>query len=170
MKRKPLMLLALLCALCALLCACSNELPASQAAPELTLPPALQSYVAPIGDAALEYTADATLFLPRHSGERLISFTGPVSFSASRPPAESLVRTLLNHSGTDSAASLGGNTQLSLYGANPVEVSCNVATVNLAASALQVSRRAHTAWRPSSVTLPGPTAHSVSVGAAANAA
>ena len=78
--------------------------------------------------------------MPRHSGERLISFTGPVSFSASRPPAESLVRTLLNHSGTDSAASLGGNTQLSLYGANPVEVSCNVATVNLAASALQVSR------------------------------
>lgn len=32
------------------------------------MPPASQSYVAPIGDAALEYTADATLYLPRHSG------------------------------------------------------------------------------------------------------
>ena len=140
MKRKPMALMALLCALCVLLCACSTRPPTAQVAPELTLPPALQSYVAPIGDAALEYTADATLFLPRHSGDRLTSFTSPVTFSAARPPAESLVRALLNHSGTDTAASLGGSTQLFLYGANPVEVSCNVATVNLAASALQISR------------------------------
>ena len=55
---------------------------------------------------------------------------------------ESLVRALLNHSGTSTAAALGGNVKLALYGANPVEVSRNAATVNLAASALQLNRGA----------------------------
>lgn len=102
--------------------------------------PASQSYVAPIGDAALEYTADATLYLPRHSGSRLTAIVSPVTFSASRPRAESLVRALLNQSGTSTAAALGGNVKLALYGANPVEVSRNTATVNLAATALQLNR------------------------------
>lgn len=140
MTKKPVAILAMVCALCLSLCSCTHELPSSQASPEITLPPALQGYVAPIGDAALEYTADATLYLPRHSEDRLAAFTGSVSFSAARPPAESLVRALMNHSGTDTTASLGGNTQLSLYGANPVEISGNVAAVNLGASALQMSR------------------------------
>ena len=91
----------LLAALVPGLCACQagNGLPASEASPEITLPPAVQSYVAPIGDAALEYTADATLYLPRHSGGRLTAVVSPVTFSASRPRAESLVRALLNHCG-----------------------------------------------------------------------
>lgn len=121
-------------------CGCTSRVPVSEPDPELTLPPAAQNYVAPIGDAALEYTAEAVLYMPRHNSDHLIAVTSPVIFSASRPPAESLVRALLNHSSTDTAATLGGSVSLSLYGANPVEVSCNVATVNLAASALQLSR------------------------------
>mgnify|MGYP002740589128 FL=1 len=142
MKGKKRALALLLAALLPGLCACQagNGLPASEASPEITLPPAVQSYVAPIGDAALEYTADATLYLPRHSGSRLTAVVSPVTFSASRPRAESLVRALLNHSGTSTAAALGGNVKLALYGANPVEVSRNAATVNLAASALQLNR------------------------------
>ena len=142
MKGKKRALALLLAALVPGLCACQagNGLPASEASPEITLPPAVQSYVAPIGDAALEYTADATLYLPRHSGGRLTAVVSPVTFSASRPRAESLVRALLNHSGTSTAAALGGNVKLALYGANPVEVSRNAATVNLAASALQLNR------------------------------
>ena len=142
MKGKKRALSLLLAALLPGLCACQagSSLPASEASPEITLPPAVQSYVAPIGDAALEYTADATLYLPRHSGSRLTAVVSPVTFSASRPRAESLVRALLNHSGTSTAAALGGNVKLALYGANPVEVSRNAATVNLAASALQLNR------------------------------
>ena len=99
MKGKKRALALLLAALVPGLCACQagNGLPASEASPEITLPPAVQSYVAPIGDAALEYTADATLYLPRHSGSRLTAVVSPVTFSASRPRAESLVRALLNH-------------------------------------------------------------------------
>ena len=134
----PSLLAALLPGLCA--CQAGDGLPTSEASPEVTLPPASQSYVAPIGDAALEYTADATLYLPRHSGSRLTAVVSPVTFSASRPRAESLVRALLNQSGTSTAATLGGNVKLALYGANPVEVSRNTATVNLAASALQLNR------------------------------
>ena len=142
MKGKKRALALLLAALVPGLCACQagNGLPASEASPEITLPPAVQSYVAPIGDAALEYTADVTLYLPRHSGSRLTAVVSPVTFSASRPRVESLVRALLNHSGTSTAAALGGNVKLALYGANPVEVSRNAATVNLAASALQLNR------------------------------
>ena len=142
MKGKKRALALLLAALLPGLCACQagDGLPTSEASPEVTLPPASQSYVAPIGDAALEYTADATLYLPRHSGSRLTAIVSPVTFSASRPRAESLVRALLNQSGTSTAAALGGNVKLALYGANPVEVSRNTATVNLAATALQLNR------------------------------
>ena len=122
MKGKKRALALLLAALLPGLCACQagDGLPTSEASPEVTLPPASQSYVAPIGDAALEYTADATLYLPRHSGSRLTAVVSPVTFSASRPRAESLVRALLNQSGTSTAAALGGNVKLALYGANPV--------------------------------------------------
>lgn len=43
---------------------------------------------------------------------------------------------------TATPAPVGGSVRLSLYGVNPVEVSRNVATVNLAANALQLSRDA----------------------------
>ena len=72
-----LLLAALLPGLCA--CQAGDGLPTSEASPEVTLPPASQSYVAPIGDAALEYTADATLYLPRHSGSRLTAVVSPVT-------------------------------------------------------------------------------------------
>ena len=129
------------------LLACLCILTACGVAPEqptvpVSLPTASLPYVAPIGDAALEYAAQTTLYLPRHDGARLISVVEQVPFSAARLEAESLVRALLAHPGDGLASALGGDIKLSLYGANPVEVSGNVATVNLAASALQLDRKA----------------------------
>ena len=56
MKGKKRALALLLAALLPGLCACQagDGLPTSEASPEVTLPPASQSYVAPIGDAAVE--------------------------------------------------------------------------------------------------------------------
>ena len=108
-----------------------------------TLPPAANAYVAPIGDAALEYTAKTVLYLPRHDSTRLVALTVDVNHSAARPDAESITRALLNFEGNGIASRVGGNVQLSLYGANPVEISNGVATVNLAASALQLYGRAY---------------------------
>lgn len=141
---KPMGLTAWLLVLCLLISSCANSgLPLSENVPTLTLPPGEMPYVAPIGDAALEYTADATLYLPMHGSTQLVSFTDEVSFLATRPRAESMVRALLAHEGSGTAAPLGGTVRLSLYGVNPVEVSRDVVTVNLAASALQLDRKAY---------------------------
>ncbi len=134
---------ALLCALCAAavtLSSCAGK-PERETA-EITLPPAQALYAAPVGDAALDYTLDAALHLPRRDGTRLISVTGAVPCSAARLDEESVVRALLAYPGDGVAGPIGGSVSLSLYGTNPVEVSGNVATVNLAASALQLDRKA----------------------------
>ena len=135
-----LMLLTLLLFLTG--CVASNGLPITDGTPAVTLPPAEISYVAPIGDAALEYTAEAVLYLPSHDGISLTPVHTQVSYSPVRPKAENLVRTLLAHPSSKQAASLGGDVKLSLYGISPVEVSRDVVTVNLSASALQLDRSA----------------------------
>jgi len=139
-RRKRGALGCLLCSAVLALTGCGGGVPLRDET-ETTLPPATVTETAPIGDAALEYTADRTLFLPRYDGTSLISLTDAVSCSAARLDEESVIRALLAHDGTGVADSLGGDVQLSLYGANPVEVSGNVATVNLAASALQLDRK-----------------------------
>lgn len=121
-------------------CTSTGSLPLAEDTPSVTLPPAEVSYVAPIGDAALEYEAPATLYLPSRDGISLTTVETDVTYSPVRPHADSLVRTLLGHSGTKEAKPLGGGVKLSLYGISPVEVSRNVATVNLGASALQLDR------------------------------
>lgn len=131
-------LAAVLLAACLTLTGCVG-VPVREETP-VVLPTAEAPYVAPIGDAALEYAAEATLYLPRIGSARLVSVTETVSFSAARPDAESIVRALLTYPGNGAAGPLGGEVRLSLYGANPVEVSGDVATVNLAASALQLDR------------------------------
>ncbi len=140
MKRIQTLCLAL--ASCLFLSSCAAQVPASDTEPTLTMPPVVQKHTAPIGDAALEYSAPATLYLPRYDNHVLGSTLAQVSFSAARPEAESVVRALLSQQETGSLSSLGGGVKLSLYGVNPVEQSRNVVTVNLGASALQMDRKA----------------------------
>ena len=120
---------------------CTHGVPISENISMSTLPPANAHHIAPIGDAALEYTAEAALFLPRYDSARLLSITENIAFSPARPPAESLVRALITHAGNGMVAPLAGNIRLALYGVNSVEVSRDVATVNLAASVLQLDRK-----------------------------
>ncbi|MEA5014985.1 MAG: GerMN domain-containing protein [Candidatus Limiplasma sp.] len=139
-KAKALAAWLMIC--CLALSSCSGSIPLNPEPVAVTLPPAQSSYVAPIGDAALEYTGEATLFLPRADNARLSAITQAVAYSAARPQAESVARALLAHEGNSVLSSLGGSVKLSLYGANPVELSRDVATVNLSASALQLDRKA----------------------------
>jgi len=139
--RKRIALFFLLCTALFVLTSCQNAGVPIKEGGTITLPPATVPYVAPIGDAALEYTDTATLYLPRQDGTRLMSLTDIIPFSAARLDAESVIRALLVHPSNGVASSLGGDVKLSLYGANPVEVSGDVATVNLAASALQLDRK-----------------------------
>lgn len=143
MVTKCLALLLICAVLVFSLSSCATTgLPITDGTPDVTLPPAEVDFVAPIGDASLEYTENATLYLPSYDGITLSTVDAQVSYSPTRPKAESLVRALLAHAGTREASSIGGSVRLSLYGVSPVEVSCNVATVNLSASALQLDRAA----------------------------
>lgn len=142
--RRPLCLgLCLALALATLTSCAGNSVPITEdVAPAYTLPPARMPYVAPIGDATLEYTADATMHFPSRDGMTLTTVTTPVACSASRPHAESILRTALTFTGDGLAGPLFGGVDVQLAGVNPVEVSRNVATVNLSAPALQLDRRA----------------------------
>ena len=140
-QRKQQAAACLMSALTLLLTACQGGGVPLRTETPVALPTAATGLVAPIGDAALEYTAPATLYLPQTDGTHLISVTADIPCSAARLEAESIVRALLQYPGEGLATSLGGEVKLALYGANPVEVSGNVATVNLAASALQLDRK-----------------------------
>ena len=142
MNRIQQSLVAVLLCCCLCLTGCTGQTPVSSTEPTLTLPPVEPHFTAPIGDAALEYAAPATLYLPRYGSNLLGAFQTEVTFSAARPDSESLVRTLLSQPDTGTLSSLGKGIKLSLYGVNPIEQSRNVVTVNLAASALQMDRKA----------------------------
>ncbi|MBQ8537784.1 MAG: GerMN domain-containing protein [Clostridia bacterium] len=134
---KRMMLLAL-CLL--MLTGCQNGVPvASQTVVEL--PQAASVYEAPFGDAAMEYEAQATLFLPRRDGTRLIAQQQTLTFSTARHGAETVVRALIKHPGNDTVAPLGGGVELTLTGNNPVEVSRDVCTVNLGPSCRQLDAK-----------------------------
>ena len=141
--KKYTALAALMVFCCVLLCGCASMgLPITERQADVTLPPAEVQFAPPIGDASVEYTAPATLYLPRHDGMSLAPVAAEVAYSPTRPDAESLARALLAYAGNGDVSSVGGSVRLSLYGVNPVEVSRDVVTVNLAANALQLGREA----------------------------
>lgn len=138
--RSKRMLCLMLCAL--LLVGCTSA-PQESAAPlpRATLPAVASGYSAPIGDAGLSYESIAALCLPSRDGQQLLTFYETLTFSYSLHPAETILRALLAHEGNSRVRSCGGNAALALVGSDPVEVAGGVATVNLSASALQLSQQ-----------------------------
>lgn len=138
MKSKRILSLTL----CALLLTGCTSAPQedTDSMPRPTLPATVSGYTAPIGDAGLTYEALTALCLPSRDGQQLLTFYDTLTFSYSLPPAETILRALLSHEGNSRVKPCGGDAPLSLVGSDPVEVSGGVATVNLSASALQLSQ------------------------------
>lgn len=135
---KRLLCLLLTCAL--LLCGCTSvETSSTSTSP--TLPPAEAKYAAPMGDGGLAYTATAALYLPSTDGQRLLTRYETITCTGEQHLALTLVQTLLSQPATSDTQALGKGVALSLYGTSPVEVSCGVCTVNLAATALQLEQQ-----------------------------
>lgn len=107
--------------------------------PTMTLPPISAGPEAPIGDAGLHQEMIVPLYLPSHNRQSLLTFYDTLTISRDQHPAEAILRALLSHSGNSRVQPLGGPVTLSLAGANPVEISGGVCTVNLSASALQLT-------------------------------
>ena len=94
--------LALPAVICVALClsSCINAgIPVSDGK-TYALPEVQAGFVAPIGDAMLEYTQPVVFYLPRHDGARLISVTDTIPLSEGRLTAESIVRLLLEQPGS----------------------------------------------------------------------
>ena len=103
-----------------------------------TLSPAEAKFAAPANGDSLIYTSTVPLYLPSQDGQRLLTEYVSLPLSHGRHNAEAIVQELLRRPGTQQTQSLGGGISLSLYGHQPVTVSCGVCTVNLAATALQL--------------------------------
>lgn len=134
--KKPLRSLVCLMLCLFLLTACSTQ---SSVSPSVTLPPASPGPQAPLGDAGLQREVIVPLHLPSLDGQTLLTFYETMTLSREQHPAELILQALLSHPGNSRVQPLGGEVDLSLYGTNPVEISGSVCTVNLSASALQLS-------------------------------
>lgn len=106
--------------------------------PTSTLPPVRGESV-PRGTTGLSYSASIPLSLPSVDGTGLITIYHPLTLDRSVCNARAVVEALIAYPDTDETRSLGGDVVLSLYGRNPVEVSGGVCTINLGASALELS-------------------------------
>ena len=139
MKIKRTLVSALCLALCLCLCGCVAGVDALNKTSSVTLPPAQVEYDAPTGDTNQETAQSVLLYVPSAAGTRLIAQTEKIVLSAARHPAEATLRRLFAFAGNDSAQSLSPDVTLQLSTVNPVEISGDTATVNLAASALSLS-------------------------------
>lgn len=156
MKKKLICLLSA----CLLLSSCAApRVPAPSAQPAANgvsgpVHPTMEtSMTAPIGDAGLSYAATATLFLPSHDRQQLLTVHKELEFTYSLHPAETILRALLTHPG-DSRVSPVCCLPLMPAGSDPVEVSGGVATVSLSANALELPREElHTVCRAIAATL-----------------
>ncbi len=108
-----------------------------------TLPPPGVSWEAPEEDRIAGEEGLWTLYLPAKNGMNLVAQHVPSLPGLLRTAQmEAITRELLSFPGNSEVNSLGGETELTLYGENPVEFSGGVVTVNLGSSALGLGYRA----------------------------
>ena len=119
-----------------LLSACSREnaVPVPEE-PSVTLGPAAHPYEAPASGGEMAYEAPVNLYLPSRDGTRLLARQETLRLTRGERNARTVLTALFGRGGDDATRSLAGPAHLTLYGANPVETSGNVCTVNLASSA-----------------------------------
>lgn len=132
-------LLALWLACLTALGGCMGGIEALDGGAQVTLPPAQGTHAAPTGDSSQEYASSVLLYVPGAAGTRLMAVEEKCMLSCARHPAETAVRRLLAFPGSEEALPLSAGAALQLSSVNPVEVSGDTATVNLATSALALS-------------------------------
>ena len=134
MRKLRIPLCLLMCA--ALLTGCTTSSPSL---PAPVLPSPSPGPEAPIGDAGLQRETIVPLYLPSLDGQSLLTIYESLTLPRDRHPAETILTALLAHPGNNRGRPVCGSVQVNLSGANPVEISGGVCTVNLSASALQLT-------------------------------
>ena len=136
MKHRLCSFLCLLC-VCTLLTGCQSQ--GSIASVQVTLPPVVMKGNAPTSDAERAYEQMVMMYLPSLDGTRLVAVPQRVAVPSGQHMAQMLCEVLLAYPATENTAAIGAGITLSLADREPVEVSGNVATVSLSASALSLS-------------------------------
>lgn len=134
MKKQSYRLAALLMCAAMVLSGCGAK---DAPAPQTTLPPAAAPLMVPESDSMQMAALPVLFYLPSADGQRLTAVPGTAELSVSRHGAEKMCQMLFDHPGTENALPL--SDYVSLSATEPVEVSRNVATVSLSASALRLS-------------------------------
>ncbi len=137
-KRKLLATVVLLVSL--FLTACQSTVPTNPQT-QVTLPPPEDRFTAPDGSAEQEYAETVQLSVPALSGGQLIMVPERILLSPNQHPAEATLRKLLSFTGNDRAAQLYPGLQLQLQAGSTVEISGDVATVNLGANASMLNKQ-----------------------------
>ena len=139
-KMRTIRLLALLLAL-SLLSGCSGPVPLRDET-SATLPPVENKYTAPVAGAAREYAETVQLYLPSVSDNQLITVPERILIPSDQHPAEATVRKLLSFTGSETARPLFPEALLRLQeGTQALEISGDIATVNLSANAGLLSKQ-----------------------------
>lgn len=132
MKRWMCALTAICCLFALTGCAKkTDEQPSS-----LMLPEIRSEYPAPDGDDLPSGETTHVLWLPSADGSRLTPQYIPVTSGSALETATFLVASALDFKSNSQVSSLGGDTDLTLFGTDPVELSRDICTVNLGSSAL----------------------------------
>ncbi len=137
MQRQKGSLIALLCCV-ALLCGCTEK-KGSITGSTVSLPPYSVSHTVPVGDTQQSLVQTVLLYLPSLDGTRLVAVPQQIKFDSWQPDMYTVCNILLSHSGNENATKLPGNVTLYAQGAQPVEITGSVATVNLSISAMQLT-------------------------------
>lgn len=124
-----------------LLSGCSASVPMRNEA-SATLPPVESKYEVPVADSNREYAETVLLYLPGNSGNQLITVPERILIPADQHPAEATIRKLLSFTGSDSARPLFPEALLRMNeSTGGLEISGDVATVNLSANARLLSKQ-----------------------------
>lgn len=138
MSSRKHVLASLLLALCLLLSGCTGAVPIKDASAP-TLPPVEQRFTAPDKDSTQDYAQTVLLCLPSTVDGQLIMLPERILLPPDHHPGEATLSKLLAFSGDDRAQALPGGMQLQLFPENGLEISGDVATVNLGANAQLLS-------------------------------
>ena len=136
-------LAALMAAVCLLtMTGCTSRQPSiREEEPVYTLAPATVGYAAPDGDIPPGEERMYPLYLPGKNGLHLLAEHITLPPARTLETLRMLSEALLRFEGNDQVNAVGGETRLSLYGLDPIELSGGICTVNLASSALELDYR-----------------------------
>ncbi|NMD37856.1 MAG: GerMN domain-containing protein [Christensenellaceae bacterium] len=137
---KKLVLLIIVCLVLSLFfSSCTNSAIDGQNKEYLPLPVAQTDIAAPRGDSKLKYFSSVSLYLPDRYTNTLRVLKMPLELSVVDNAYEVVINNLLKFEGDDNLVAPTFNNAIGLFGNNPIEVSGNVASVNLTANALRLN-------------------------------